>query len=178
MADFPPETDNVTMPCGIGGCLTQNVPRSQLWSLTHWGRKLTPIRKRCFSAFSFKFWIPIKTSPKIVPKGPNNNFPALVKIMGWSRPGVSDARNWNLTLVRRMRGWVMLGTGVWQWWGGRGGVRCLKLESDSGEEGDEGWVMFRTGVWQWRGSGRGGEWCLEQLECGSGEEDGGGTSDA
>ena len=32
-------------------------------------------------------WIPIKISPKFVPKGPINNIPALVQIMAWRRPG-------------------------------------------------------------------------------------------
>ena len=32
-------------------------------------------------------WIPIKISPKFVPKGGINNIPALVKIMAWRRPG-------------------------------------------------------------------------------------------
>ena len=32
-------------------------------------------------------WIQIKFSLKFVPKGPNNNIPALVQIMAWRRPG-------------------------------------------------------------------------------------------
>ena len=32
-------------------------------------------------------WIPIKISLKFVPRGPINNIPALVQIMGWRRPG-------------------------------------------------------------------------------------------
>ena len=32
-------------------------------------------------------WIPIKISPKFVPKGPINNIPTLVQIMAWRRPG-------------------------------------------------------------------------------------------
>ena len=32
-------------------------------------------------------WIPIKNSPKFVPKGPINNIPSLVQIMAWRRPG-------------------------------------------------------------------------------------------
>ena len=32
-------------------------------------------------------WIPIEISLKLVPKGPINNIPALVKIMAWRRPG-------------------------------------------------------------------------------------------
>ena len=32
-------------------------------------------------------WISIKISPKFVPWGPNNNFPSLVQIMAWRRPG-------------------------------------------------------------------------------------------
>ena len=32
-------------------------------------------------------WIPIKISLKFVPKGPVNNIPALVQIMGWRHPG-------------------------------------------------------------------------------------------
>ena len=32
-------------------------------------------------------WISIKISLKFVPGGPNNNFPALVQIMAWRRPG-------------------------------------------------------------------------------------------
>ena len=32
-------------------------------------------------------WISIKISLKFVPGGPNNNFPALVQIMAWHRPG-------------------------------------------------------------------------------------------
>ena len=53
---------------------------------------------------------------------------------------VSGAQNWGVTVVRRRtRGWVMLRTEVWQWWGGgRGGEWCLKLECDIGEEEDEG----------------------------------------
>ena len=38
--------------------------------------------------------------------------------------GVSDARNWSATAVRRTRGWLMLRTGVWQQWGGQGGEWC------------------------------------------------------
>ena len=34
-------------------------------------------------------WISIKISLKFVPGGPNNNFPALVLIMAWHRPGVT-----------------------------------------------------------------------------------------
>ena len=32
-------------------------------------------------------WIPIEISWKFVPKGPNDNIPALVYIMAWRRPG-------------------------------------------------------------------------------------------
>ena len=32
-------------------------------------------------------WIPIKISPNFVPKGRNNNIPALVQIMAWRRSG-------------------------------------------------------------------------------------------
>ena len=32
-------------------------------------------------------WIPIKIALKFVPKGSNNNNPALVQIMAWGRPG-------------------------------------------------------------------------------------------
>ena len=32
-------------------------------------------------------WIPIIISIRFVPKGPNNNIPALVQIMAWRRPG-------------------------------------------------------------------------------------------
>ena len=31
-------------------------------------------------------WIPIKMSPTFVPKGPNNNIPAMVQIMAWHHP--------------------------------------------------------------------------------------------
>ena len=31
--------------------------------------------------------ISIKISPKVVPKGPINNIPALVQVMAWRRPG-------------------------------------------------------------------------------------------
>ena len=34
-----------------------------------------------------KFCIFTKISPKLVPKGPNNNIPALVQIMAWCRTG-------------------------------------------------------------------------------------------
>ena len=66
----------------------------------------------------------------------------------------------------------MLGTGVWQQWGGGGGGGewCLELECDSSEEEDGGGVMLGTGVWQQWGGGWGVEWCLE-LECDSSEED-------
>ena len=36
---------------------------------------------------NWKFWILIKNSLKFVPKGPNDNNPALVKIMAWRRIG-------------------------------------------------------------------------------------------
>ena len=36
------------------------------------------------NAFS---WIPIKISPKFIPKGPINNILALVQIMAWRRTG-------------------------------------------------------------------------------------------
>ena len=41
------------------------------------------------SAFSLteNVWIPIKISLKLVPNGPNNNFPGLVQIKAWRRPG-------------------------------------------------------------------------------------------
>ena len=32
-------------------------------------------------------WIPLKISLKFIPKGPIDNIPALVQIMGWGRPG-------------------------------------------------------------------------------------------
>ena len=32
-------------------------------------------------------WISIKISLRFLPKGPNNNIPALVQIMAWHRPG-------------------------------------------------------------------------------------------
>ena len=37
--------------------------------------------------FNENVWIPIKISLKFVPKGPINNFPALVQIMAWRRTG-------------------------------------------------------------------------------------------
>ena len=37
--------------------------------------------------FNENVWIPIQISLKFVPKGPMNNIPALVQIMGWRRPG-------------------------------------------------------------------------------------------
>ena len=60
--------------------------------LTHWGRdKMDAIYFaddifKCIS-FNENVWIPIKISPKFVPKGPINNIPALVQIMAWRRPG-------------------------------------------------------------------------------------------
>ena len=59
--------------------------------LTHWGRdKMAAISQTTLSnAFSWKkiFRISIKVSLKFVPKGPINNFPALVEIMAWHQPG-------------------------------------------------------------------------------------------
>ena len=60
--------------------------------LTHWGRdKMDAISQTTLSnAFSFmneNVWILIKISLKFVPQGPINNFPALVQIMAWRRPG-------------------------------------------------------------------------------------------
>ena len=43
------------------------------------------IFKRIF--FNENVWISIKISLKFVPKGPNNNIPALVQIMAWRRSG-------------------------------------------------------------------------------------------
>ena len=37
--------------------------------------------------FNQNVWIPIKISPKFVPKGRIHNIPALVQIMAWRRPG-------------------------------------------------------------------------------------------
>ena len=37
--------------------------------------------------FNENVWISIKIAMKFVPKGPNNNIPALVQIMAWHRPG-------------------------------------------------------------------------------------------
>ena len=45
-------------------------------------------------------WIPIEISLTFVPKGPINNIPALVQIMGWHRPGakpLSEAMMVNLS---------------------------------------------------------------------------------
>ena len=39
-------------------------------------------------------WIPIKISLKFVPKGLNNNIPALVQIMAWRRPGDKSLPQW------------------------------------------------------------------------------------
>ena len=58
--------------------------------LTHWGRdKWTPFADDIFKCISLNeiIWIPIKISPKFVPKGPINNIPAMVQIMAWRRPG-------------------------------------------------------------------------------------------
>ena len=59
--------------------------------LTHWARDT---RGRHFADDIFKsiflnesVWIPIKISLKFVPKGPNNNIPAMVQMMAWRRPG-------------------------------------------------------------------------------------------
>ena len=39
------------------------------------------------NAFFLNVLIPIKTSLKVVPKGPINNIPAMVQIVAWRRPG-------------------------------------------------------------------------------------------
>ena len=53
---------------------------------------LRPRHRFADDIFKFIFlneniWIPIKTSLKVVPKGPINNIPALVQVMAWRRPG-------------------------------------------------------------------------------------------
>ena len=58
--------------------------------LTHKGRdKMAAVIQTTFShAFSEWKWINcIQISLVIVPNGPNNNIPALIKIMAWRRPG-------------------------------------------------------------------------------------------
>ena len=62
-----------------------------LFKLTHWGRDKNG---RHFADDTFKrifldenIRIAIKTSLKLVPKGPITNIPALVQIMDWRRPG-------------------------------------------------------------------------------------------
>ena len=59
--------------------------------LTQWGRDKNrqhfadDIFKCIF--FNENFWISIRISLKFVPKGPIENIPALVQIMGWRCPG-------------------------------------------------------------------------------------------
>ena len=65
---------------------------SLLNQVTHCGRdKMVPIFQMLFSnAFSWineNLWISIKISLKFVPKGPNNDIPALAQIMAWRWPG-------------------------------------------------------------------------------------------
>ena len=49
------------------------------------GRHFVDIFKCIF--LNENVWIPMKISMKLVPKGPINNIPALVRIMAWRRPG-------------------------------------------------------------------------------------------
>ena len=62
-----------------------------LATLTHWGRDQNEqhfaddIFKRIF--FNENVWVSIKMSLKVLPKGPINNIPALVRIMAWRRSG-------------------------------------------------------------------------------------------
>ena len=67
------------------------------WPFCPWGRWVNSLRprqngrhfadvfKRIF--LNDNVWISLKISLKFVPKVPNNNFPALVQIMAWRRPG-------------------------------------------------------------------------------------------
>ena len=59
--------------------------------LTHWGRdKWLPIGRRHFRCIFLErncLRMSIKISLKFVPKGLISNFPALVEIMAWRRPG-------------------------------------------------------------------------------------------
>ena len=50
------------------------------------GRHLADDKFKCIF-LNENVWIPIKISLKFVPKGSNNNNPALVQIMAWRRPG-------------------------------------------------------------------------------------------
>ena len=50
------------------------------------GRHFADAILKCISLIE-NVGIPIKISPKFVPKGPINNFPALVQIMAWRRSG-------------------------------------------------------------------------------------------
>ena len=59
--------------------------------LTHWGRGEidTILQTTSSNIFSLNenIWISIKISMKFIPRGSINNFPALVQIMAWCRPG-------------------------------------------------------------------------------------------
>ena len=60
-------------------------------SLIHWGRdKMADIFQttfsNVFSLMKINVWIATKMSLKFVPKGPNNNIPALIRIMVWRWP--------------------------------------------------------------------------------------------
>ena len=50
------------------------------------GRHFTDNTFKCIS-LNKDAWILIKMPLKFVPKGPNNNIPALVQIIAWRRPG-------------------------------------------------------------------------------------------
>ena len=78
---------------GIGGCRFDNLQcrlrrQSSRHDYSRW-RKI-----RYFADDIFKYIclnenvsIPITISLKFIPKGPINNIPTLVQIMGWCRPG-------------------------------------------------------------------------------------------
>ena len=71
-----------------------NHTRYLYWG-THWGRdKLADIFQTTFSnALNENVWIPIKISLNFVPKGRNNNIPALVQIKAWRRSGDKSFMN-------------------------------------------------------------------------------------
>ena len=70
-------------------------------TLTHWGRyKMAAILRTTIlnAFFNANVWISIYISLNIVPKGPINNSPTMVKIMAWSintLPGLNELRKFN-----------------------------------------------------------------------------------
>ena len=82
-------TKNVIKICQHCACQWPNATQNQTFNTLRPrqnGRHFPDDIFKC-TFLNENVWISIKISLKFVPGGPNNNFPALVQIMAWRRPG-------------------------------------------------------------------------------------------